>query len=213
VVNIDEQTLEHYGQFPFSRDRYADIIRNLYGRGAGLVVFNILTPDRDRMGRDTTYVAALQKYPTVLPSVGATQGRNEPRQPGSVVIGPFGLDQFVTYPGIVANIPPVESAAAGVGITNTLPEIDGVVRRMPMVVAVDGRLYPSLAMEVMRVAAGDSTFQVKINESGVEKMRIPAFGPVTTDSLSRIWIDWSLQPERHSLMNLPDTFDGEIVIV
>jgi adenylate cyclase len=213
VVNIDERTLEKYGQFPFSRDRYADIIRNLYGRGAGLVVFNILTPDRDRMGRDTAYVAALQKYPTVLPSVGASQGRNEPRQPGSVVIGPYGLDQFVTYPGIIANIPAVESAAAGVGVTNTLPEIDGVVRRMPMVVAVDGRLYPSLAMEVMRVAAGDSTFQVKINESGVEKMRIPAFGPVTTDSLSRIWIDWSLQPERHSLMNLPDTFDGEIVIV
>jgi adenylate cyclase len=213
VVNIDEQTLEQYGQFPFSRDRYADIIRDLYGRGAGLVVFNILTPDRDRMGRDPAYVATLKKYPTVLPSVGATQGRNEPRQPGSVVIGPYGLDQFVTYPGIVANISAVESVAAGVGITNTLPEIDGVVRRMPMVVAVDGRLYPSLAMEVMRVAAGDSTFQVKINESGVEKMRIPAFGPVTTDSLSRIWIDWSLQPERHGLTTLPDTFDGEIVIV
>ena len=176
-------------------------------------MFNILTPDRDRMGWDTAYVAALQKYPTVLPSVGASQGRNEPRQPGSVTIGPFGLDSFVTYPGIIANIPAVESAAAGVGITNTLPEIDGVVRRMPMVVAVDRRLYPSLAMEVMRVAAGDSTFQVKINEQGVEKMRIPAFGPVATDSLSRIWIDWSLQPERHSLMDLPSTFDGEIVIV
>jgi adenylate cyclase len=213
VVNIDERTLEHYGQFPFSRDRYADIIRNLYGRGAGLVVFNILTPDRDRMGRDTTYVAALQKYPTVLPSVGSAQGRNEPRQPGSVTIGPYGLDQFVTYLGIIANIPTVESAAVGVGITNTLPEIDGVVRRMPMVVAVDGRLYPSLAMEVMRVAAGDSTFQVKINEQGVEKMRIPAFGPVVTDSLSRIWVDWSLVPERHSLMDLPKDFNGEIVIV
>jgi len=213
VVNIDERSLEHYGQFPFSRDRYADIIRDLYSRGAGLVVFNILTPDRDRMGRDTAYVAALQKYPTVLPSIGATQGRNEPRQPGSVTIGPYSIDAFVTYPGIIANIPQVESAAAGVGITNTLPEIDGVVRRMPMVVAVDGRLYPSLAMEVMRVAAGDSTFQVKINELGVERMRIPAFGPVTTDSLSRIWIDWSLVPERHSLMSLPANFDGEIVIV
>jgi adenylate cyclase len=213
VVNIDEWSLEQYGQFPFGRDRYANIIRDLYRRGAGLVVFNVLTPDRDRMGQDAAYVAALQKYPTVLPSVGATHGRNEPRQPGSVVIGPYGIDQFVTYPGIIANIPAVEFASAGVGITNTLPEIDGVVRRMPMVVAHNNRLYPSLAMEVMRVAAGESTFQVKINELGVEKMRIPAFGPVTTDSLSRIWIDWSLQPERHSLMSLPDTFDGEIVIV
>jgi adenylate cyclase len=213
VVNIDEQSLERYGQFPFARNVYASIIRDLYARNAGLVVFNILTPDADRMGRDAVYVSTLQKYPTVLPSTGSTTARNQARQPGSVVIGPYGLDQFVTYPGIIANIPTVESAAAGVGITNTLPEIDGVVRRMPMVVAVDGRLYPSLAMEVMRVAAGDSTFQVKINESGVEKMRIPAFGPVTTDGLSRIWIDWSLQPERHSLTNLPRDFDGEIVIV
>ena len=213
VVNIDEKALEQYGQFPFSRDVYAGIIRDLYSRNAGLVVFNVLTPDRDRMGRDAAYVAALQKYPTVLPSIGSTQTRNQPRQPGSAVIGPFGLDAFVTYPGIIANIPTVERAAAGVGIVNTLPEIDGVVRRMPMVVAVDGRLYPSLAMETMRVAAGDSTFQVKINENGVEKMRIPQFGPVTTDSLSRIWIDWSLVPERHSLMNLPKNFDEEIVIV
>jgi adenylate cyclase len=213
VVNIDEKALERYGQFPFARNVYAGIIQDLYRRNAGLVVFNVLTPDRDRMGRDADYVATLQKYPTVLPSIGSTTTRNQPRNPGTVVIGPFGLDAFVTYPGIIANIAPVERAAAGVGITNTLPEVDGVVRRMPMVVAYDGRLYPSLAMEVMRVAAGDSTFQVKINESGVEKMRIPQFGPVITDNLSRIWIDWSLTPERHSLTNLPQDFDGEIVIV
>ena len=213
VVNIDEKALEKYGQFPFARNVYAGIIQDLYRRNAGLVVFNILTPDRDRMGRDADYVAALQKYPTVLPSIGSTTTRNQPRNPGSAVIGPFGLDAFVTYPGIIANIPAVERAAAGVGIVNTLPEIDGVVRRMPLVVAVNGKLYPSLAMEVMRVAAGDSTFQVKVNELGVEKMRIPQFGPVSTDSLSRIWIDWSLVPERHSLMNLPKDFDGEIVIV
>jgi adenylate cyclase len=213
VVNINEEAIEKYGQFPFPRHVYAGIIRDLYNRNAGLVVFNVLAPDRDRLGGDSSYVAALQKYPTVLPSLGSEHSRNKPRTPGTVTIGPFGLDAFVTYPGIIANTPAIESAAAGVGIVNTLPEIDGVVRRMPMVVAYDGRLYPSLAMEVMRVAAGDSTFQVKINEQGVEKMRIPAFGPVVTDSLSRIWIDWSLQPERHSLMNLPDNFDGDIVIV
>jgi len=213
VVNIDEKALERYGQFPFARNVYAGIIQDLYRRNAGLVVFNVLTPDRDRLGRDADYVATLQKYPTVLPSIGSTATRNQPRNPGTAVIGPFGLDAFVTYPGIIANIAAVERAAAGVGITNTLPEIDGVVRRMPMVVAHNGKLYPSLAMEVMRVAAGDSTFQVKINELGVEKMRIPQFGPVTTDSLSRIWIDWSLIPERHSLTNLPQDFDGEIVIV
>ena len=213
VVNIDEKAIEKYGQFPFPRDVYGKLIRDLYSRNAGLVVFNILTPDLDRMGRDSAYIQALKQYPTVLPSMGSTTSRNVARNPGSVVIGPHGLDVFVTYPGIIANQPGIESAAAGIGIVNTLPEVDGVIRRMPMVVAHNGKLYPSLAMETLRVAADDSTFQVKINENGVEKMRIPKFGPVSTDSLSRIWIDWSLAPERYSLTDLPKDFDGEIVIV
>ena len=213
VVNIDEKAIEKYGQFPFSRDTYGNIIRELYRRNAGLVVFNILTPDKDRMGRDQDYVQALRQYPTVLPSIGSTTTRNEPRAPGSVVIGPYGLDSFVTYPGLIANIPQVENAAAGVGITNTFPEVDGVVRRMPLVVAYNGRLYPNLAMETLRVAGGDSTVQIKVNDNGVEKMRIPSQGIVTTDSLSRIWIDWSLTPDHYSLTDLPRDFEGEIVIV
>ena len=76
TVNIDEKALEKYGQFPFSRDIYATIIRDLYRRNAGLVVFNILTPDRDRMGHDAEYVQALKQYPTVLPNVGSTTQRN-----------------------------------------------------------------------------------------------------------------------------------------
>jgi len=213
VVNIDEKALERYGQFPFSRDIYGKIISDLYRRNAGLVVFNVLTPDRDRLGRDADYIAALKQYPTVLPSVGSTQTRNSPRSPGSAVIGSFNQDAFVEYPGIIANIPGVESAAAGVGLVNSLPEVDGVVRRMPLVAAHNGHLYPALPLEILRVAAGDSTFQVKVNDNGVEKMRIPKFGPIATDSLSRIWIDWSLVPEHYSLTDLPKDFEGDIVIV
>jgi adenylate cyclase len=212
VINIDEKALEKYGQYPFSRNIYANIIDDLYRRNAGLVVFNILTPDSDRMGRDMDYAAALRRNPVILPNVGSSTGRNQPRAPGSVVIGPY-QNQIVEYPAIIANIPAVETVAAGVGIINTFPEVDGVVRRMPLLIASGGKLYPSLAIETLRVAGADTTFQVKLNENGVEKMRIPKFGPIATDSLSRIWIDWSMVPETHSLVDLPKDFDGEIVIV
>ena len=151
-------------------------------------------------------------FRSVLPNAGSTTGRNTARQPGSVVIGPY-ENQIVEYPAIIANTPVIENAAAGVGMINTFPEVDGVVRRMPLLIASNGKLYPSLAMETLRVAGGDTTFQVKLNENGVEKMRIPKFGPIATDSLSRIWIDWSMIPETHSLTDLPKDFDGEIVIV
>jgi adenylate cyclase len=128
-------------------------------------------------------------------------------------MGPEWQDQIVQYPGIIANVPQLENNAAGIGIVNTLPEVDGVNRRMPLIVSVDGKLYPSMAMETLRVAAGDSTFQVKLFEGGVEKMRIPKFGPVTTDNLGRIWIDWSQPNKSYSLMDLPKDFNKAIVVV
>lgn len=73
VVNIDEKALEKYGQCTFPRNIYSTIIADLYRRNAGLVVFNILTPDPDRMGRDMDYAQALRRYPVILPSVGAQQ--------------------------------------------------------------------------------------------------------------------------------------------
>ena len=213
TVNIDEAALDKYGQWPLPRVNYAEIIEDLYRRNAGLVVLNVLMADRDRTGGDRDLAAALKQYPVILPSVPSDKTKNTPRAPGSAVLGPEWLDQIIQYPGIIANLPQLENTAAGVGIVNTLPEIDGVNRRMPLIVSVDEKLYPAMSLETLRVAAGDSTFQVKLVEGGVEKMRIPKFGPVSTDPLGRIWIDWSQQSKSVSLSNLPKDFGGAIVIV
>ena len=213
TVNIDESSLNKYGQWPLPRTEYAKIIKDLYDRGAGLVVLNILMAEPDRTGGDAVLASALKQYPVVLGSVPSEQTKNKPRVSGSAILGPEWLDRIVQYPGLIANIPLLENTAAGVGIVNTLPEVDGVNRRVPLIVTVDGKLYAGLAMETLRVAAGDSTFQVKLNELGVEKMRIPAFGPVITDNLGRVWVDWSQQSKSVSLTNLPKDFQGAMVIV
>jgi adenylate cyclase len=213
TVNIDEASLDRYGQWPLPRAEYAKIIEDLYQRGAGLVVLNVLMAEPDRTGGDAVLANALKQYPVILPSVPSAKTKNTPKQPGSAVIGAEYSDLIVQFPGLIANVRPLEASAVGIGIVNTLPEVDGVNRRLPMVVAVDGKLYPSLAMETLRVAAGDSTFQVKMSEIGVEKMRIPAIGPITTDSLSRVWVDLSQQSRSVSLTNLPKDFGGAIVIV
>jgi adenylate cyclase len=213
TVNIDEEALAKYGQWPLPRGEYAHIIEDLYRRNAGLVVFNILMPNPDRSGQDNQLAAILSKYPVILPSAPSDQTRNNPRNPGSVVLGPEHLDQIVKYPGLIANIPELENNAAGIGIVNTLPELDGVNRRVPLVITVNGKIYPSLSLETLRVLADDNTVQVKLNENGVEKMRIPKFGPIATDNLGRIWIDWSQQTQSVSLMNLPNSFEGAIVVV
>ena len=214
TVNIDEKSLEQYGQWPFPRDVYGKIIKDLYDRGAGLVVFNVLMPEPDRSGKDLILAETMRKYPVVLSNVPAQQTKNEPRVPGSAVLGPEHLNTIVRYPGMIANISVLENSAVGVGTTNTLPEIDGVNRRLPLIVTVDGKLYPNLAIETLRVATNNSTFQVKLNANGVEKMRLPGdIGIIDTDSLGRVWIDWSQRNHSVSLSNLPADFKGAIVIV
>jgi adenylate cyclase len=213
TVNIDESAIDEYGQWPFNRSVYADIINDLYKRNAGLVVFNVLMSEADRSGGDGVLAKTIQKNPVILPNIPAEQTKNTPKNPGVAILGPQYLNTVITYPGIIANIPVLENAAAGVGIVNTLPEIDGVNRRLPLVVAVNEKLYPSMALEVLRVAAGDPSFQIKLNESGVERLRIPKFGPISTDNLGRIWIDWSQQSRSVSLTELPDNLGGAIVIV
>ena len=213
TVNIDEATLDKLGQFPFPRDMYADIIKELYKRDAGLVVFNVLMPEKDRFGKDMVLGDTLSKYPVILPSLGSERSKNTNHGSPAQVIGidPAGL--VVEYPGLISNVEPQESLAAGVGVVNTFPEIDGVVRRMPLVILSQEQLHPALALEILRVAAKDPKFQVKIGDMGVEAVRVPKFGKVPTDNEGRVWIDWSSTPKEYSLVDLPKSFDGGIVVV
>jgi adenylate cyclase len=213
TVNIDESALDKYGQWPLPRAEYSKIIKDLYDRGAGLVVLNIIMAEPDRTGGDDILANSLKQYPVILGSVPSEKTKNQPRKPGSAVIGPEWQDRIIQYPGLIANISKLENGAAGIGIVSTLPEVDGVNRRIPLVVSVNDNLYPSLSLETLRAAAGDSTFQIKLNEYGVEKMRIPKFGPISTDPLGRIWIDWSQQNKSVSITNLPKDFGGAVVIV
>ena len=214
TVNIDEAALDKYGQWPLPRAEYAKIIKDLYDRGAGLVVLNVLMAEPDRTGGDAILGSALKNYPVVLGSVPSNKTKNTPRVPGSAVVNSDYLNQIVTYPGLIANVPQLENNAAGVGIVNTLPEIDGVNRRIPLIVTVDGKLYPGLALETLRVATANSTFQVKLFEGGVEKMRLAGdIGIIPTDALGRVWIDWSQKSKSASLTKLPKDFAGAIVVV
>jgi len=214
TVNIDETTIDRYGQWPFKRDIYANLIDQIYAHNAGLVVWDVLMPEKDRQGGDATLATVLRTQANViLTNMPAQTSKNIPRKPGSAVIGADYLDTIINYPGIIANIPELENNAIGVGIANTLPEIDGVNRRLPLFVGYNGGLYPSVPLEVLRVISNDDTFQVKLNANGVEKMRVPSFRPISTDSLGRIWVDWSQQSIPVSAVNLPKDFKKGIVIV
>jgi len=213
IVNIDEDTLDKYGQWPFPRRQYAEIIADLYSREAGLVVFNVLMPEADRFKQDLDLSTFLKDNPVILPALGSMKSKNSAQPPSVQQVGQDPQGKVVDYPGLIMSVAPIAGRAAGIGIVNTFPEIDGVVRRMPLVIMSQDKLYPAMALETLRVATQDPKVQVKIGDIGVEALRVPKFGRIDTDPLGRIWIDWRAEPKEHSLAKLPDSFKGEIVIV
>lgn len=70
------------------------------------------------------------------------------------------LEHAVPAQHIVTNLSPLEDAAAGNGSFSVSTDIDGIVRRVPLVIRFlshdgeDAHLYPSLSLEALRVALG-----------------------------------------------------------
>jgi adenylate cyclase len=213
TVNIDEDSIAQNGQWPWPRGEYAELIKDLYARGAGLVVFNVLMSETDRFGEDDILAKTLYDFPVILNILGSDRTVNEPVNPGAAIINPEYQDTILSFPGVIANLPDFENLAEGAGIVNTLTEIDGVTRRVPLVISSDGVLYPNLTLEILRVLAGDPSFQIRLSPLGVDALRIPQFGHITTDELGRVWIDWSQTSISVSAADLPEDFGGAIVFV
>jgi adenylate cyclase len=67
---------------------------------------------------------------------------------------------------------------------------------------------------MLRVAAGDSSYQAKINQTGVEALRIPSFETIKTDEYGRVFVNpnYRFQSVEIGADPLPD-LNGKIVIV
>ena len=218
VINLGEKAIEKYGQWPFPREDHAEIIRDIYGRGAALVGSTVLYPEPDRMGTDRALADVLTQAPVVLSqtvSDSCSRASATIRKTGVAVIGDGEATEFLPqYPCVLSNISILQEAAVGVGITSTLPESDGVVRRVPLLSQSSGEYYPAFAIEMLRVAAGDSSYQAKINQTGVEALRIPSFETIKTDEYSRVFINpnYVFPTYEYAAQSLPD-LTGKMVVL
>jgi CHASE2 domain-containing sensor protein len=102
TVNIDEAALDKWGQWRFPRTVYSELIQDLYKRGAGLVVFNVLMPEKDRFGGDVALAKSLNQLPVVLANTTSEVTKNTPKNPGAVILGKDYIDTIPAYPGITA---------------------------------------------------------------------------------------------------------------
>lgn len=190
VVEIDEQTLEQNGQWPWSRDVLALGVEKAFENGASVVVLPILFSEPDRFGKDEIFIETLKKYPVITAQSAATKGKGKPIPRGLATIGSPAQPWMFEYPMAIGPIPEIGAVSAGIGMLLTAPEIDNIVRRMPLAVQVNNEVYPSLPLEVLRVVSGEPSYQAKVTEAGITAIRVKGSPAISTDANARVWINF-----------------------
>ena len=213
IVTIDEQAIEKHGQWPWKRDVLAQLIFDLRNAQTGIIVMPLLFSEEDRLGGDDVFCEALG-YGTVIAQTGTTQKTTSNAISRGVAKIGNPLPYLFEWPGMVGPLPKLAECAAGVGVINTAPEIDGVIRRVPLLMKIEDDVYPNMAIETIRVAVGDPSYQVKADIAGIVALRVPAYATINTDSNARVWVRWNKQFKTVSAS--ADNFDelaGTTVII
>jgi adenylate cyclase len=136
VVGIDDATLTAYGKWSdWSRSLHAQALENLAAARAKVIGFDILFVDSSP--EDAELAAAITSAGNV---VLATAGTEPLPAKGKIV----------TYAEMLMPVSPIGEAARNIGHVNIIPDHDGKVRNLPLVVEdIEGRPYPSLSLAIL----------------------------------------------------------------
>jgi signal transduction histidine kinase len=89
-----------------------------------------------------------------------------------------------------------------------VPDDDGVLRRNPAAIAVRDRIFPSLAVEMARVAAGATDITLVADNNGIESVRIGDH-PLPTDPGGNLWLHYA-RPHTLQILSAADILAGRI---
>ena len=214
VVTIDEKAIEKYGQWPWNRSVLGDIIGQLREAEVGIIVLPILFSEEDRLGGDQTLSNYIYQNGVIIAQVGTNQTNKNSVPRGVAKIGDP-LPYLFEWGGMLGPIPELGEVADGVGVVNTAPEIDGVTRRIPLLMKIGNEVYPAMAIEVIRVAVQAPSYQVKAGDAGIIALRVPGFSTIETDPNARIWLRWNKEYETVSAADVNNfkSLKGKTVII
>ena len=194
-VTLGEKSIEENGQWPWPRDKIANLIWELRQEGAGIIILPILFSEEDRFGKDQDLWDALNMNGVVIAQTGSSQKTTTGVfRPVNMVGGnKDASNNLFTYNGM---LPPIFNSD-GVGVINTAPEIDGVVRRVPLLINVQNELYPNIAVEALRVMVGVPNYYMKTTPYGIDSIRVKGFpikrGIIKTDDRARLFLRWNTE--------------------
>ena len=212
LVDIDEKSLETFGQYPWPRDVYRDLMLNTDYTNTH--VFSILFAEPDRFGGDESFAEGLINRLSILSSSPTTQTQkgSAPFVRTSVFGGGDIKDSVWQFSGIASPIDILQNNTYGVGVSVSTPSVsgtpnfDGTVRSAPLLVYANEQVYPSLALETLRAYYDQPNYQTRVTpETGIEWVRMGREKPIVTTPTSDVMISYWHHFDRISASDLPQS--------
>ena len=228
VVNITEGDLKTYGQWPWPRHIMAMLHAKIADAGAILVNYNILFAEADRMSGveylksmpmtnelreqlgqvllDTDGVFSIvlkeSKRAVLMMSVKNESGVELPSTTQIIEKGNV-KPWLYEYGGIVSPHPKVSAGASGLGVNVTSPEPDAVVRKMPVLITINGKIYPSMILENVRLLNGSKRIKVIAKEHGIDEVLVSKKAGIPVNHNAEMYINYA-DPKKYVQMSATD---------
>ncbi len=230
IVDIDEKSLQTLGRWPWRRDKLAKLLDNLTEYGVGVVGFDMVFAEEDGSSPkkiakelgieienakdyDEIFAKSILNSPSILGYILNMEqnfSNYTPTVNGIFVQrGKKEQDYIPIAKGVTANIEILQKSAYSSGSFNMFPDSDGVVRYVPMLFSLDGTIYPSLSLEIIRVALGEKMVFVNYDEFGIQSLEIGEL-KIPTDKNGRLFINFAGTQKRYHYISALDVYEKKV---
>ena len=194
IIDIDEKSIAKIGQFPWRRDIYAKILYNLNQHNPSAIAFDIVFSEQDKQNpkdlliqlqketdrlidvevpnTNQIFIDSLSKSKVILPILGEANDsyiiNNSKPKLRVLAKGNDPRDYIYKYKNKITSLEEINEAASGIGSISLIPSIDGIIRKLPVLYNIDNSIWPSIALETVRVATQQKNVLVKTNDYGIE---------------------------------------------
>jgi len=225
IIDIDERSLKEIGQFPWKRNDVAKMINNLGEAGASAIGLDIMFPEPDKssphrvlselgiadivpkdkhINYDELLASAVAKTPTVLGYIFDFDGREihknkeAPKISATFIKRNKGEYEYLPEAdGVITNIPIIQNASLTSGI-----------RSVPLAIIYDSNVYPSLALELVRMAYQEERIDVIYDELGVRSISL-AGQEIPTDVNGQIAVNYRGPSSTFDYISAVDIIKGD----
>jgi signal transduction histidine kinase len=198
VVEIDEESIERVGPWPWPRDKLAALVDD--ARGARAIGLDVLLPDHDRFSAnylvkalhvdapglrqslldlpdpDLVLARSLRALPTVLAMSSDEQEGGRPTAPLATTPvrerGNIDPEVLPHANSVWWPLPVLAEAAHGMGTVSAARATSGEIDRLPLVMEAGGSVLPSFGLELLAIALNAETLVLDASSGGVRSVLV-----------------------------------------